>query len=402
MNGYLAPFALVGLIACGGSRSAGPNSSHDPGTVPMLGPTDRTFVVATVENYPNGLSLVQHPLGDSAAAKLRSAGWSGTRFEDEEVIPPLFTGRLEFPDLLVFGGHGTHFGPSLTTDPDRTMIPENYFWGLSASRPLRWFFNDSCLGLNDGVDSPEDSPRWERVPDSYWYLDVWLQAMDWGRGGMHAYLGHRGSAWANQTNTGSAYAIARSLQGESIGQAWFEAAALDMALGQPGILPAVMSAFQPETGKDWFDESLATPWDDPRLNRESVAPVPGSHEHLAYHYAVIGTPEFSAGLVRGGPPGNRLTGAAPSGLDLSALPHRVTAGGELVDIGMEGQGMDREAFLASSGLAAPTFELLHFVQRGAGKPVLAGRLVPLRSGDGKALVLRCDAQGRVLRIILQP
>lgn len=134
--GFLTTLVLV--TACGG-RSTAPASAHDPGPIPFHGMTGRTYAVATVEAYPNGLSLVQHPLGDSAAAKLQSAGWKGSRLKDAEVMPSLFVGLHDFPDLLVFGGHGTHSGPSLTTDPGSTMVPESYFRGTSRDHPLRWF-----------------------------------------------------------------------------------------------------------------------------------------------------------------------------------------------------------------------------------------------------------------------
>lgn len=394
----IAILVLLGQLACAGRPDGGTGPAPDPGGPLLPGAQARRFTVATVERYPNGLSLVQHPLGDSAAATLLHAGWTGGRFRDAEVVPELFTGPANFPDLLVFGGHGTHVGPALTTDPGRTMLPANYFWGRSLTQPLRWFFNDSCLGLNDGVTHPEEAPRWDSVPGSYWFLGAWLQAMNWGRGGMHAYLGHRGDAWAALTNTGSAYAIARSLQGESIGQAWFEAAALDMAQGQPGILPAVLSAYDPVSGKDWFNESLAAPWEDPRVERLS-SPIPAEgHEHLAYHYAVIGFPVLpgrgvAAPAARGW--------AARGGLDLSAVPHRSSPGATAQVFHFDVQAVRLQDFLAATGLPVPTFEILHLVQYGRAAPVRAGRLLPLLNGDGKALVLRVDSDDRVLRATLR-
>lgn len=140
------------------------------------------------------------------------------------------------------------------------------------------------------MSQPDQAPRWDAVPGSYWYLGTWIQAMNWGHHGMHAYIGHRGQAWASLANTGAAYAIARSLQGQSVGQAWFEAAAVNLALGRPGELPAVMSAYDMDTGKDWFDESLAHPWPDPNPTLPSDVTLANAHQNLAYNYAVIGVP----------------------------------------------------------------------------------------------------------------
>lgn len=402
MHRFLVISSLLCLAACGGRiapkpTASGPENAHAPGLI------QRTFTVATVEQYPNGLSLVQHPLGDSAVAKLQSAGWTGTRLKDAEVVPGLFIGARDFPDLLVFGGHGTHYGPALTTDPGWSMVPGNYFWGTSPLRPLRWFYNDSCNGLNDGVTRPDQAPRWDAVPGSYWYLGVWIQAMNGGNHGMHAYIGHRGLAWATQANTGSAYAIARSLQGESVGQAWFEAAALDLAMGVPGDLPAVMSAYDQDSGRDWFDESLARPWPDPHTAEVSDGTSASGHRNLAYHYAVIGFPVLPAAPSLDAP--RQIHGAASlrerfQGA-LAATPHRLQATDQATDFIMEGAGPALEALLASTGLGLPSVELQHYVQRGDAPPVRAGSFIPIRLAEGKVAVLRVDAEGHVERVTVR-
>lgn len=398
-----ALLALLLASACGGSKSSAPGSAQVKARVPAAPATERSFAVATVEQYPNGLSLIQHPLGDSAAEALHKAGWSGQRYRDSEVLPSLFTGLREFPDLMVYGGHGTHMGPALTMDPAWTMVPQNYHWGASSSKPLRWFFNDSCIGLNDGVGLPDDEPRWDRVEGSYWYLGSWLQAMNWGNRGTHAYLAHRGYAYATGANTGAAYAIEMSLEGASVGQAWFEAALLDHAAGVTGLVPAVLSAYDPDTGRDWFDESLAAPWADPN----AIAPVSGnSHRNLAYHYAVIGSPSLPAPSLAG--PIRQIDETIPTPerliTALNGIPYRAEMTCSRVDMQILGDAPNLEALLWTMAEGRPTSRFLHFAQRGSGRKEFLGQWVAIRFPDGQDVVLRADAADKVVRasILKQP
>lgn len=397
--------SVVLMAACGGGSTATKNVGASTGGDIPKSLHSMAYAVATVEKYPPPLALIQHGLGDAVEADLKTAGWSGSRYKDDMVTPALFIGHHEFPDLMVYGGHGTHYGPSFPMDTEWSMNPSNYFWGESPTKPLRWMINDSCAGLNDGVVNPTDPPRWEPVEGSYWHLGVWEQSMNWGNGGTHAYLAHRGLAWANQPGTGASFTVRQSLRGESIGQAWFDAAAMDIAQGVSGEVPAILSAYDPATGKDWFNESLKDPWNDPSPSVRSQGGYPvGDHSNLAYHFAIYGTPALPPPLIVSQPVDGQFHGApiaVGDALDgiLGMFMHRIDKG-EGTDDGIvfevDGVGPKLDQFLVAFSQPKQVGEMMHMVQRGYSPVVLVDKLLSMRTKDGKALLIRVNADSRVV------
>lgn len=293
MSKFYALLLLYLLVACGGAPKVAP----DLGPVPAGSNSGRSCSVYSVGDYSDVPLPGAHPRGDAVTANLQTAGWQVLdRKRDAAVTSDLFVGARGFADLVVYIGHGSPWGPTLLNqEPEVVMAPQNYAWA-SGEKPVRWFINDSCLGL---FDRALGAPRWEPMGGVAGNpgLGNWLRAVGWGQRGMHAYLAHRAMGYVhgpqNAPRTGSAFAVTRSLQGQSLGKAWFDAAVLDMDLiDAPGLAPAALCAYDPATGRDYFDESLASPWPDPAPSFRVAETYPTADvRNLSFHWIVLGTPQ---------------------------------------------------------------------------------------------------------------